>query len=137
MFDGGQRHVADPCVFIEEAAGVRVVKYHRNQVTGPAKIQFDAPDPGIDRRVKRRQGIFESAVVIVLTAVGDDAAGSEKTSRGCRSGPPTEDPIDQAVENPFDPFFHPCFSIQVMIHDGIKKAFACAMVWVIGTVFFN
>ncbi len=53
--------------------------------------------------------------------------------RGGRTGPSTIDPIDQAVENPFYPFFHAYFSIQAVIHDGIRKTFAYAVVWVIGT----
>jgi hypothetical protein len=72
-------------------------------------------------------------VVVVFTAVGDDTAGSEKMGRGGRTGPSPADPIDQPVKNLFDPFLHAYFSIQVVFHDGIKKAFAYVVVWVIGT----
>jgi hypothetical protein len=108
----------------EQAAGVRVVEHHRHPITGPAQIQLDTPDTGVDRRVERFQGVFVSAMVVVFTAVGDDAAGSEKMRRWCRSGPSAIDPVDQAVENPFDLFFHLCASVQITIHDRIKKAFA-------------
>ena len=121
MLESGQCHAADCCIRIEQAAGVRVVKDHRLPVAGPAQIQFDAPDPGIGRRVKGRQGVFEPAAVVVFAAVGDDAAGSEAMGRGRRTRPSTVDPVDQSVEHPFDPFFHPRVSIQTVIHGGIKK----------------
>ena len=116
--DGIQRHVSDTDVFVEQPAGIRVVEHHRNPVAGPAHIQLNAPDPCIERCVKCRQGVFKPVVVIVLTAVRDDATGLETMGRRRRTGPSTIDPVHQPVENPFGPFFHPWFAFRC----GIQKS---------------
>jgi transcriptional regulator with XRE-family HTH domain len=147
-----QGGVPDSDLGAKQATGVRVVKHHGDQVARPAHIQFDAPDPGVCRRIKGRQGVFESTAVVVLTAVGNDATGSEQGGRGSRTGPAATDRVDQAVKNALDPFFHPYLLIPHKIHSrinpsianafsmlfyaatGSKKAFACEGVWVIGTL---
>ena len=58
----------------ENPLQTRVVDHHGLEVFGPADVELDSPDPGGDRRVESRQGVFERPTVVVLAPVGDDPA---------------------------------------------------------------
>ena len=57
---------------LEYSREIVVVKDHWLEVAGPADVEFYAPYPGLDSRVKSLEGIFQNCQIVVLSTVGND-----------------------------------------------------------------